>query len=766
MATLLAGLTLLVLALPPFFSFPWLEFWLLPLAAIYLFLLSVLPRLWLIVLPLATVGLDLAPITGRFAYNELDLVFLVTLASGLLYGRYRFKVFSLSLSIIVLFLYLLVIALSYSGWTFFVLPPRAAVDNPYYTSEYAYKVLKGTLWGVALVPMWGYLLAVDKRRAVNMLVTGMSFAVLVLGLIVLWERGTLGVILNASAWYHLVSSLLDLSTSYRVTGIFSDMHTGGEAFDGVLLLLLPACLYAVTYPRETWRRLLGAIAVLILAYIALVGFTRATYATFAIALALYGALTLRSRYKNNIPTPIPLVTLSVTTLVALATAFIAYRTAGSYALASYAALVLLAYAVVRYGHASWTRHLATATAAGLTALAIHAQFNSRWVEPSIAKDLLIGVSLPAIYVMVRRFFGQSGQLTEVNRVLILVGILLLPMIFAFALGGYQINDRATRISSDLDTRENHWRRVIASDGTGIFRGLVGNGAGSFPGSYIGAHPETVQHVGSLSIASKGDRNILRMGGGQDLILGQRVSIEPYTTYTANVHLRADKAARMVISLCERNLIYASNFMPNCTRKILKFPATAGAFKKYTLEINSERVGLNGALWRWPTVMTIQYNKPDTVIEIDAIDLSSNGFNVLRNSSFKRGLDYWFPYNDFSHLPWHVKNTYLQTWFESGWLGLGLFLTMIALLIRSNFKHHSYDSLTPMYTTGVLAICIFGLFGSPLDSARVSWIFFFFLGAGLARLRVRRRAAVSGEPESRLDSNESRSGMVKDDSLPG
>ena len=51
----------LVLVLPPFFSFSRLDFWL---------------------VPLSTIGLDLTPWTGRFAYNELDLLFLVTLSSG------------------------------------------------------------------------------------------------------------------------------------------------------------------------------------------------------------------------------------------------------------------------------------------------------------------------------------------------------------------------------------------------------------------------------------------------------------------------------------------------------------------------------------------------------------------------------------------------------------------------------------------------------------------------------------------------------------
>jgi O-antigen ligase len=137
-------------------------------------------------------------------------------------------------------------------------------------------------------------------------------------------------------------------------------------------------------------------------------------------------------------------------------------------------------------------------------------------------------------------------------------------------------------------------------------------------------------------------------------------------------------------------------------------------------------------------MTISYDKIDTVLDIDAIELSADGFNVLRNNSFKQGLDYWFSYNDFSHLAWHVKNTFLQLWFETGWLGVSLFLALLCLLVLKNFKRRSYDSLLPAFTTSSLGLAVFGVFGSPLDAARVSWMFYFFLFAGLAKLRVRHR----------------------------
>tara|TARA_R110001599_G_scaffold353742_2_gene596085 strand:- start:75165 stop:77153 length:1989 start_codon:yes stop_codon:yes gene_type:complete len=625
MVMMFAGLVILVLALPPFIEFPWLSFWLLPLAAIYLFLLLILPRLWLVVLPLATVGMDITPFTGRFAYNELDLVFLVTLASGLLYGRYRYSVFKPRPAIIVLFCYLLVIALGSSGWRYFVLPPGTGFENPYYTSEYAYKMLKGMVWGLALVPMWGFLMAVDKRRSVNALVAGMSVAALLLGFIVLWERGTLGVILDGS-WGDWLSSFLGLSSAYRVTGIFSAMHTGGKAVDGVVLLLLPAALYAATYGRAVWLRVLGALGVLTLAYVTLVGLTGAASATFTIALMLYVFFTLNSRRKNG-------------------------------------------------------------------------------MELTVA----------------------PGDTTKA----VTVGILTV----AFAVGGYLINDR---VVGDADPGESHWDNVIASSGGGIWRGLFGNGIGSFPGGYLGRHPQYAEDVGSFSVTSVQNRDVLRLVGSRNLTFGQRVSIEPYANYVVNVYLRAEEAGSLAVWLCERNLVFSGNFTPHCEQGILPFEATEDTFEQYTVEINSSKVGERGSLRRWPTVMTLHYETPGKIVEIDAIDLSADGFNVLRNSSFKQGLDYWLAYDDHAHQSWRIGNIYLQLWFENGWLGLGLFLALVGLLVYRNFQPHSHDSLLPAYTTGVLGICLFGFYWSPLDAARVSWLFYFFLAAGLAELRVKNR----------------------------
>jgi hypothetical protein len=91
-------------------------------------------------------------------------------------------------------------------------------------------------------------------------------------------------------------------------------------------------------------------------------------------------------------------------------------------------------------------------------------------------------------------------------------------------------------------------------------------------------------------------------------------------------------------------------------------------------------------------VTLRYDTPDTLVEIDAIELSADGFNLLRNGSFKEGLDYWFSYNDYSHLPWHTGNTFLQVWFERGWLGLCLFAALLAPLVHANLECRASDAL--------------------------------------------------------------------------
>jgi hypothetical protein len=742
---LLLGLVLLALSSLPFFRFPILGFWVLPLGVIYLLTLLVMPRLWLFVLPLATVSLDLTTWTGRFSYNEFDYLVLLTLASGLLYGRYRFKVYAPSPAMVIALLYLVVVFLEYSGWTYFVLAPQSSHENPYYTGEYAYKVVRGLIWGVALVPMWGYLLAVDKQRATRALVTGLCAAAIVLGIIVMWERGTLGVLLSGSAWYHVVNSLLDLSSSYRVTAVFSDMHTGGEVIDGLILLLLPATLYGSLQGGRVNLRMISVVAFLGLAYVSLVGFTRTTYVAFAVGVALYVALVYWFRRKGGRPLELPVRQLILTLLVGLIAAVFAYRFAGSNGLVSFGALLALSFARSYLRDSLQVRVGLLIGAMLILSFAVSAHFNSRWVDPSWLGAVGIVLGLAIAFYTSLKLFGGTTALPQFDRWFVLVVCVLLPVLAAFALGGYQIEDRFGRVTRDLDVRQAHWAKVVQSIEGGFEKRLLGNGIGRFPGLYISAHPGEVSNVGSFTVAGGNRDKQLHIGGGRDLVFGQRVAVDPHTIYTADIRLRSEREGRLVVSLCERNILYPTEFVRPCVSGTISLESTGGEFVQQTIDIDSGKIGGSGILKRWPTIFTLQYPVLDSVIQIDSINLSTNGFNLLQNGSFSAGLDNWFYYYDYAHLPWHVKNLFLQVWFELGWLGLGFFVTLLGLLVKTTFGKHAADTLVPVYVVGVMTVCLFGLFGSPLDSARVSWLFYFYMFAGLARLRLNKKSSWRPRP---------------------
>jgi hypothetical protein len=241
------------------------------------------------------------------------------------------------------------------------------------------------------------------------------------------------------------------------------------------------------------------------------------------------------------------------------------------------------------------------------------------------------------------------------------------------------------------------------------------------------------------VAHEGPRYILEMGGGRDLALGQRIALEPYTRYTVPLRLRAEQGGRLQISLCERNLLYASNFTPKCVHENIRLESSEGRFGNQSFEIDSATVGESRGLSGWPTVLMLQYFNPGQVLELDSIEmLDANGFNRLRNSSFRNGLDSWFVYhNDYSRLPWHVDNQFVQLWFESGWVGILLFAALLGLMLKAALRPRAPTSLMPVYCAAVIALCSLGLFGSPLDSARVSWLFYFCLFSSVAKLRLNR-----------------------------
>ncbi|MEZ5529354.1 MAG: hypothetical protein R3E57_05415 [Porticoccaceae bacterium] len=729
------GIGLLLLSLRPFLDFPVVGQWLLVAGAGYFALLYLFPRCWLLILPLITVSLDFATYTGRFLFNEYDLFFLITISYALISGRFDIGIIRRKWAFTLVAVYMAVVFSTFKAWSVFLFPPEATESNPYYLPEYGYRLVRGMLWALLITPLWVHLFKKDKQQTILWFLVGQCVAALMLGGIILWERGSLGVLLSGAAWYHIVNSVLDLSSAYRTTGIFSGMHTGGEIIDGVLLLLLPATLYGLVQGDRLWLKALALIAFCALAYSATVGFTRATYVSFFLSCSAFAVLFIFSRklaglHRQDIPYLHGLGVL----MVGLVAAFLSFSRGGSFALAACSGLVFIAMAGVMMMR--FHRLLSGACwllgGVAMVTLAVKSHLDSRWIESSMMWAGVIAIAQICFFVMTIWLFLRLRHQNVFNNLMVMVLLIMLPAIFAMALGGYKIKERMTTAFEDLDTRMSHWQDVAASSSGGVMVDLIGNGTGTFPANYAYHFPDVVKKVGSFVVMNEGDKAYLRMGVGEDLAFGQRVSVTPSSEYKLKLLARADDKARLAVYVCERNLIFASEFRSNCNAKSIRFEDTEGLFKPFSLTVDSEEVGARHPWARWPTTVYFKNVSKQAVIEIDNVMFELDESNLLYNGDFSAGLDGWFFYNDFQHLPWHVKNIYVQSWYDNGWIGLVIFLTLgVCVALLPVFR----PRLSPMYvvfSVGIIGIGVFGFFGSPLDSARVSWLFYFYLFAALLR----------------------------------
>ncbi|HEY8877879.1 MAG TPA: hypothetical protein VIN03_09970 [Roseateles sp.] len=103
---------------------------------------------------------------------------------------------------------------------------------------------------------------------------------LLLGLVLALAGGS-----AAALWERLAyTGLLNFSTDYRTTALFWEMHVGGAALDGFLVLTLPFALLALLRTRSPWRFGIGLVIVLLAAYACLTTFSRGVYLALPLAL--------------------------------------------------------------------------------------------------------------------------------------------------------------------------------------------------------------------------------------------------------------------------------------------------------------------------------------------------------------------------------------------------------------------------------------------------------------------------------------------------
>jgi len=199
------------------------------------------PWAWLVVLPVLLALFDLAPLSGRFFFDEFDAAVLLT--AGVLAFRYSNVKPLLPLPRDVQWVIAL-LALSYLVSTLIRLVPLApltADSFANYASPYnSLRVVKGFIEaGLLLQPLRR--VAVERVDARQLLAAGFLIALAGVGLVTLYER-----------W--LFVGVFAQSMDYRTTASFSSMHTGDGPIDAWLATAIP--FLGLLFISRRWLTLL------------------------------------------------------------------------------------------------------------------------------------------------------------------------------------------------------------------------------------------------------------------------------------------------------------------------------------------------------------------------------------------------------------------------------------------------------------------------------------------------------------------------------
>jgi hypothetical protein len=255
--------------------------------ACYGYCLYRLPDSWLFAIPALLPVMDFTPWTGRFFFDEFDLVILTTVAVRLWHKpqQQTQPLFS-QLTFVLLGLFGLFYAISLLRG----LLPLQTIDANAFTNYYSYynslRVGKGMVWALLLLPALKQALHHNSHARIYL-----AYGML---------AGLTGVIIIAIVERSLFVGLFDFSSHYRINALFSTMHTGGGHIESYLMLSLPFIAVLFFKPSATLVNRFCGISLFISGlYVLLVTFSRGGYIGFVAGFIVFIA-SLAYRFKTTL----------------------------------------------------------------------------------------------------------------------------------------------------------------------------------------------------------------------------------------------------------------------------------------------------------------------------------------------------------------------------------------------------------------------------------------------------------------------------------
>lgn len=745
-------------------------------AAIVAFLLASLlaflrPTWLLVIVPVTMPLIGFAPWSGWLTFEEFDLLVLAAVAGGylriardtgglVLNGISRFMLIVLSL---LLLSSLISMARGFADAGGFEFGWYQGYEGP----MNSLRIAKGFLLAILFLPLMAWF---DRRNAQG------SSSLLALGM----AGGCLTASLSAFMERIQFTALLNFSTDYRTTGSFWEMHVGGAALDGWLLLTFPFVVWMYRSTKNLAETLIMAVVVAVVGYAALTTFSRGVFLGLVVSF-LVMAVVDRKRSKLGVSVGKTLIAgkgwqvLALTTIILMSG--IAFASAGYRGML---AMLLIASMLV-VGHTSFRQiqfgRRLTAVVIGIPlglCLSIAANFLTKgpywvfvlcwlagfycvgvglgkfrtqrpfagvlvftatlilagniaghWGGVEVLPAYLLGLSLPLLLVL---FLGSKSPPVFENSARAYITLLFqagaASAVIAIFVGGAYVSGRFATTTGDLAGRVQHWflatKQLVAIDDW-----LFGKGLGRFPANYrFAAPPDSIP--GNITLEKAQGSAIVSLRGPQHPInefgilrLSQRVASQSTGPFKVEINVRSKGQSALHFEVCDKHLLY---------------PGACIGAKSGTLQGNEAWqqlvVPIDALLPESEFVL-----KPYRVFSLgltgqgQAVDiakirlLDASGNDIVRNPDFSSGLAHWFFTSDRDHLPWHAKNLFVNVLYDQGLLGLAFTLLLLCMAVIQALRLVSDPSELGVYWLSALAgFLAVGLFDSLLDVPRLAFVF--------------------------------------------
>ncbi|MGZ8162794.1 MAG: hypothetical protein ACXWTT_08005 [Methylobacter sp.] len=613
----------------------------------------------------------------------------------------------------------------------------------YYSNLNSLRIGKGFFWAFCLLPIWNQSQANILHKVEHYFAGGVAFGNMGVFLVVLWERNVIHDIFYSESRYQLISDLLNFHTAYRATGLFAEMHTGDTATDGYLILALPLIAYFLFTQKSKIQLSMGLICLLGTVYFIFVTFSRGLYLGMGLIVLIWFLMTLVTQQKKINKTS--LFISIIFSLIIIYLSFIIFKYGGVFSLMGgltlFLSSIMLANMIKNYSRLFSFSIWSLFVLAGIYFL-IHGMLSSKWNQNdySLALQLTVlsmvvfmvtGVIYSKIWVK-DSSFRQPFFIASLSCILI---ILTIPALF-----GSRMNARFETVNPDLQGRIAHWQNAINIMDDDLITTVFGQGIGRFPITYYWV-TQQAKDVGGYSFLQDGGNTYVAFAGSPDVKLSQRIGLSPNNLYKLSVDVRtSDPEALLQIRICHRQLINPTEWNPTCWMIKENIKNTHGQWKTLNYIVPSKNLGSLKLYLQAPLVLTFENRREygfnlreQTLLDIDNLSLNTyEGEELIKNGDFEKGIDHWYAFYDFNHLPWHIKNIWVSVYFDSGIIGTVMFILLVGYSLTNMYKQYllkNYFS-NACFLSVIGFLCV-GCFGTLIDGPRISFLFYFIILINLA-----------------------------------